>query len=114
TSTYTLDLPPDLRARGIHPKFHVERLRRHEPNDTKLFPSRDVGVFYDFGQDPEQEFLVDDIVAHQWNGNTVQYLVQWDDGDLTWEGWNTVKDLEAIDRYFELQGVTTWKQLPKN
>ncbi len=114
TSTYTLDLPPDLRARGIHPTFHVERLRRHEPNDTTLFPSREAGVFYDFGQDPDQEFLVDDIVAHQWNGNSVQFLVQWDDGDLTWESWNTVKDLEAVDRYFELQGVTSWRQLPKN
>ncbi len=114
TSTYTLDLPPDLRARGIHPTFHVERLRRHEPNDELLFPSREAGVFYDFGQDPEQEFLVDEIVAHQWEGNSVRYLVQWDDGDLTWEPWSTVKDLEAIDRYFELQGVASWKHLPKN
>ncbi len=113
-STYTLDLPPDLRARGIFPTFHVSRLRRHEPNDEQLFPSREAGVFYDFGTDPEQEFLVDDIVAHEWRGNTVHYLVQWDDGDTTWEPWATVKDLEAIDRYFELQGVTSWRELPRN
>lgn len=94
--------------------FHVERLRRHKPNDSSLFPAREAGVFYDFGQDPDQEFLVDDIVAHQWNGNSVQYLVQWDDGDLTWESWDTVKDLEAVDRYFKLQGVKHWRQLPKN
>ncbi len=114
TSTYTLELPPDLRARGIHPTFHVERLRRHEPNDTTLFPGREATVFYDFGQDPDQEFLVDSIVAHQWEGGAVRFLVQWDDGDLTWETWATVKDLEAVDQYFELQGVSDWRQLPKN
>ncbi|RPD63545.1 hypothetical protein L227DRAFT_483793, partial [Lentinus tigrinus ALCF2SS1-6] len=112
-STYTLELPPELKTRGIHPTFHVERLRRHEPNDDTLFPGREVGVFYDFGQDPGKEFLVDEIVAHEWRGNSVRFLVQWEDGDTTWEVWNTVRELEAIDRYFELQGVSEWKDLPK-
>lgn len=113
SSAYTLELPHSLRARGIYPTFHVSRLRRHEPNDSTMFPDRDVEVFYDFGNDPEDETLVDEIVAHEWSGRSVRFLVRWDDGDTTWESWSTVKDLEAIDRYFELLGVQSWKSLPK-
>ena len=39
TSNYELDLSPELKARQIHPKFHVSLLRPHEPNDDTLFPS---------------------------------------------------------------------------
>lgn len=108
-SAYTLELPAELRARGIYPTFHVSRLRRHELNDSQLFPARDAEVFYDFGKDPDTETLVDGILAHEWTGNSVRFFVQWDDGDTTWEPWNVVKDLEAIDRYFELMGIRHWR-----
>ncbi|KAI0324780.1 hypothetical protein GY45DRAFT_1229859, partial [Cubamyces sp. BRFM 1775] len=110
--TCTLELPPKLAGRGIHPTFHVSRLRPHEPNDDTMFPHRDVNVFYNFGDDPYREHLVDDIRAHQWKGNAVLFLVQWADGDTTWEDWSNVRDLEALDRYFEILGVTDWRALP--
>lgn len=113
-SAYTLELPQILRARGIYPTFHVSRLRRHEPNDSTLFPDREVETFYDFGNEADGETLVDEIVAHEWDGRAITFLVRWDDGDTTWESWSTVKDLEAIDRYFELMGVKTWRALPKS
>lgn len=69
---------------------------------------RDAEVFYGFGRDPDAETLVNGILAHEWTGNSVRFFVQWDDGDTTWEPWSTVKDLEAVDRYFELMGVQHW------
>ena len=32
-NSYLLDLPPELKQRGIHPAFHAHLLRLHEPND---------------------------------------------------------------------------------
>ena len=113
SSTYTLDLPPDLKRRRIHPRFHVSRLRRHEPNDDEVFPHREAHVFYDFGDDPEREYLVDDIVAHEWDGGSVRFLVQWTSGDTSWEPWSTVKELEAVSNYFDLVGVSHWRSLPR-
>src|ERR1700742_4885253 len=40
SSTYELELPPELMKRGIHPKFHVSLLRPHVANDVELFPNR--------------------------------------------------------------------------
>lgn len=113
TSTYTLELPAALTARGIFPTFHVSRLRPYEPNDEVLFPHREVEVFYDFGDDPEREFVVDGIVAHEWRGEAVAFLVQWAAGDATWEPLAHVCELEALDRYLEVMGVTEWQQLAK-
>ncbi|KAL1937189.1 hypothetical protein VTO73DRAFT_14488 [Trametes versicolor] len=113
TSTYTLDLPGTLTSRGIFPTFHVSKLRPHEPNDENLFPHRDVEVFYDFGDDPEREFVVDGILAHEWRGRDVAFLVQWAAGDTTWEPLAHVRDLEALDRYYEVLGVEAWTELPR-
>jgi hypothetical protein len=48
TSNYTLELSEELVARRIHPKFHVSLLRRYEPNNDVIFPSRESKRFYDF------------------------------------------------------------------
>lgn len=113
TSNYTLELPPQLAARGIFPTFHVSKLRHHEPNDEVMFPHREATAFYDFGEDPNREFLVDDILAHQWRRDAVYFLVQWAAGDTTWEPWSHVSEVEAMDRYFETLAVSDWRDLPK-
>jgi hypothetical protein len=66
SSTYLLDLPESLKKRGIHPKFHALRLWQHKKNDEELFPHWEVKVFYDFGDDIEDEWLVDAIIGHRW------------------------------------------------
>ena len=68
-SRYILDLPPELKARRIHPSFHVGQLRHHLKNDDNIFPRRKVRAFYDFSDAEDKEWLVDDILAHQWKGN---------------------------------------------
>ena len=108
TSNYTLELPDELRKRRIHLTFHVSLLRPHQPNDDTMFPGRDVTRFYDFGFDGEQEYLVDDILTHRWAGRRIEFLVCFDDGDILWESYDNCKDLEALDRYLELQGVSDW------
>jgi len=114
-SRYTLDLPSELKARRIHPSFHVSRLRHYISNDDKVFPRCEVRAYYDFGDAEDNEWLVDEILAHQWNGNKVLFLVQWNLGDTTWEPYSECKDLEALDRYLELLGIdeNDWKKLPR-
>ncbi|KZT63166.1 hypothetical protein DAEQUDRAFT_642233, partial [Daedalea quercina L-15889] len=114
TSNYTLDLPEALRKRRIHPTFHVSLLRPHQPNDDIAFPGRDVTMFYDFGLDDEPEYLVDEILAHKWTGRRIEFLVRFEDGDILWESYDNCKDLEALDRYLELQGVSDWRRLPRH
>ena len=38
TSTVTLELPPELTTRWVHPTFHMSLLRAHVPNDNARFP----------------------------------------------------------------------------
>src|SRR6202040_1203652 len=100
-SEYTLDLPDELKAQRIHPSFHATRLCLYNKNDDVLFPKREVRAFYDFGDAEDDEWLVDKILAHQWEGNNVSFLVQWNLGDTTWEQYSACKDLAALDRYLE-------------
>ena len=113
SSSYTLDLSDELKARRIHPKFHVSRLRRHEPNNDELFPHRDSKLFYDFGEPDETEWFVDEIKAHRWTGNKIEFSVQWNLGDTTWEPYENCKDLEALQNYLDLAGITNWRKLPR-
>ena len=54
-----LDLPPKLLRRHVHPTFHISKLRPYRPNNDILFLGREAQVYYDFGEDPETEWLVD-------------------------------------------------------
>lgn len=111
TSSYTLDLSKELWKRRIHPTFHVLLLRHHEPNDDILFSGREPKALYDFGQNSEEEYFVDEIVAHQWRGNFIEFLVHFDDGDILWESYSNCKDLKALDHYLELQDMSKWHRL---
>ena len=75
-SRYDLDLPAELKAQRIHPSFHISCLRPFNKNDNKVFPKREVRAYYDFGDAEDNEWLVDEILAHQWNKNSVSFLVQ--------------------------------------
>ena len=83
------------------------------PNDDEQFPNHKAKAFYDFGQDDEQEWFVNEIIDHEWTKNRLQFRVQWTLGDVTWEPLSGVKDLEALDHYLELWGVKHPRDLPK-
>ena len=70
-----------------------------------MFPKRDTKVFYDFGNDKDQERLVEEILAHKWTNNNLELQVKCMLGDVTWEPLSSCKDLEALDVYLELQGA---------
>ena len=112
-STYELELPPELMKRRIHPRFHVSRLRKHIPNDNSRFPKREVRTYYDFGDDPEVEWIVDKVVDHEWRGDTLYLRVTWRAGDQTWEPLSSCDKLSALDDYVALLGVREPLELPK-
>lgn len=113
TSQYTIELPEELLKRRIHPTFHARLLRPAVANDDARFPNREATFFYDFGDDPEREWRVDSIVDHHFSGNTINFDVLWETGDITREPYTNCKDLEALDQYLELHGTTCWRDLPK-
>ena len=114
-SRYTLDLPPELKARRIIPSFHVSLLCQYHKSDDTVFPKHEVHTVYDFGDAEDNEWLVDNIIAHKWEGNNISFPVQWNLGDTTWELYAECKELVALDRYLELLGIDNgdWKKLPK-
>jgi hypothetical protein len=62
-SHYTLALPDELLKCRIHPTFHVKLLRHAVPNDNARFPNQEATFFYDFGNKPKREWLVDSLVT---------------------------------------------------
>ena len=46
-------------------------------------------------------------------GNVIEFLVNWNLGDSTWEPHMHCKDLEALDEYLELHGAQSVQRLPK-
>ena len=63
-------------------------------------------MFYNFGADKEQEWLIDEIIAHQWSNSTdLESQVKWTLGDVTWEPLASCKELEALDNYLDLWAV---------
>ena len=62
-------------------------------------------VFYDFGNDKDQEWLIEEILAHKWTNNDLELQVKWTLGDVTWELLSSCKDLEALDVCLELRGA---------
>ena len=104
TSTYKLKLPPDLSKRHIHDTFHEGLLKPFIPNDEERFPKRETLSFYEFGNDPEQEWVVHSIDDHKWSPN-LMFKVRWEYGDYSWEPLSVVEELEALDSYLELNGA---------
>jgi hypothetical protein len=108
--TYKVELLPDLKARRIHDIFHEKVLKLYVEKDAKQFPKRETRVQYNVGNDPDQEWVVRSVEDHKWSPG-LTFRVRWELGDATWEPLNVVKDLEALDQYLKLEGVTRPSEL---
>jgi len=63
--------------------------------------------YYDFGASDKPEWFVNEILAHRWvSKHDLEFQVCWTLGDVTWEPLALYKELEALDAYLELRGVT--------
>src|SRR6266481_5927635 len=103
TSTVTLELPPELVTRRIHPMFHISLIRAHVPNDDGRFPRHDTKLCYDFGSTDKPKWFIDEILAHRWvSQNRLEFQVHWTLGDVTWEPLASCEELEFLDEYLEL------------
>jgi hypothetical protein len=47
------------------PTFHTSLIKPHIPNDDERFPHRNVLKHCDFGQEAEEEWFVNEIIAHR-------------------------------------------------
>jgi hypothetical protein len=114
SSNVSLELPEDLKRRRVHHTFHSSLVKPFIDNDDERFPKRDTHVLYDMGEGDVAEWHVDEIIGHQWNSKGgLELRVQWTLGDVTWEPLQNCNELEALDRYLELHGVATPRQLAR-
>ena len=114
TSNYQLELPDEMKSRHIRNRFHADRLWPYLKNDESLFPGREAKYFYDYGTPEDEEWYVDAIVGHAWQGRRIKFNVQWSLGDTTWEPYEHCKDLAALDDYLDLHHVSDWRQLARH
>jgi hypothetical protein len=97
----------------MSPTFHTNLVRWYIANNDELFPKREAKSFYDFGTTADEEWLVDEIIAHRRiNSKDLEFQVHWTLGDVTCEPMSACKDLEALDNYLELRGVSKTRELP--
>jgi hypothetical protein len=106
TSNYRLELPPDKNGRDM---FHASQLKRHNDNDPKLFPDREYarpGPI--MTSDGLEEFLINKIVDLRKRSCGHQYLIRWHGYGPEHDEWlpaRELEDCEALDRWFEVNGV---------
>ena len=114
TSNYQLELPDEMKSRHILNRFHADRLRPCLENDEKLFPGREAKYFYDYRTPEDEEWYVDAIIGHAWQGRKIKFHVKWSLGDTTWEPYEHCKDLIALDEYLALHHVSDWRRLSRH
>lgn len=110
-NTYLLDVPAELKQRGIHPAFHANLLRIHEPTDYRRFPGRQLPQLIGIGK--VEEWSIDKIDDHHSKGKDALFELVYKTGDKFWLPYHEVSKLEAMTQYLELIGVKKIKDLPK-
>ena len=101
-SEYTLLLPNSGKT---FPGFHASLLKRHHPNDPKLFPDRELPrpgpvITAEGAQEPEWE--VEAIIEERKRGKGKQYLVRykgWGPEEDRWLPGRDLQENEALDRW---------------
>jgi transposase InsO family protein len=111
-SSFRIELPANLKSRGLHNVFHASLLRIHSPNDDRLFPGRlDNQVEYLGGT--EGEWMIERIRAHAGQGSGALFEVLWKSGDVTWLPYEQIAKSTALEDYLESQGAQGIRSLPR-
>ncbi|KIO11094.1 hypothetical protein M404DRAFT_88990, partial [Pisolithus tinctorius Marx 270] len=101
-NTFLLDIPAELKQRGVHPAFHASLLRIHVPNDDRRFPGRQLPQIVSLGK--VEELTVKHINDHHGQGPDMLFEVVYTSGDSIWLPYPEVERLEALTHYLEAQG----------
>ncbi|KAF7325796.1 hypothetical protein MKEN_00430200 [Mycena kentingensis (nom. inval.)] len=109
--TFKLDLPPELKRRGIHPAFHSSLLRIHIPNDDRRFPGRQVAQVTGIGEGSD-EWAVRKIIAHSGKGSDAKFEVEWMNGDTAWFPYKQVEHLSSLADYLQALNASSITHLP--
>jgi len=109
-TSYRLDLPSDLRSRGIHNAFHASLLRLYVPNCDTRFPGRQMEQLAAFGE-ANEDWEVSRIKSHSGSADEALFELEWSNGDITWEPTYRVKETIALEEYLEAMGVKNVKNL---
>ena len=96
SSNITIELPQELKDRRISPTFYTNLVRPYIKNNDILFPKWKIKTYYNFGNNDEQEWFINEILAHKWANNDLELQVKWKLGDITWELISSCKDLAAL------------------
>lgn len=82
-NSFRVELPDNLKQRGVHNVFHSSLLRVHVPNDDRKFPGRRDDQIPELGGETH-EWAVERIVRHRGSHSDATFEVQWTPGDRTW------------------------------
>jgi hypothetical protein len=110
-SSFKLELPAELKKRGIHDVFHSSLLRVHIPSDDRLFPGRQETQL-GYGPEVEEEWAVEEILSHHGTRGDILFEVKWKTGDITWLPSHEIGHLQILKYYLDAQGVEHINQLP--
>ena len=111
--SFRIDLPTDLKRRGVHDVFHSSLLQVHILNDDRLFPGRlDEQISSEGPMDPTTEWALDKILSHMQSEQNSVFKVKWKAGDITWVPYRDLANLPALATYLELVGVPNIDALP--
>ena len=96
-TTYKLALPG---AWNIHPVFHISLLKKYVAGSTSDNTDNNI---IDIELDEVPEYEVDKLIGKRFGKhNQIEYLVLWKnypEWEATWENYETVKDLKALDDF---------------
>jgi hypothetical protein len=109
--SFKLELPAEMKQRGVHNVFHASLLRIHIPNDDQCFPGRldsQLGV----STNATNEWAVERITNHYGRRSEAIFEVLWKSGDSTWMPYDQASKLLALREYLELLGISEIKDLP--
>ena len=110
-NSFRLDLPSELRQRGVHPAFHANLLWIHVPNDDRRFPGRQIPQIIGIGR--SEDLSVDKILRHHGKGRDSLFELRYTTSDTIWLPHYEVSSLEALNQYLEAQNVKNTDELPK-